>query len=83
MEELTDILGKKIAALCEHIKQLKGDNTKLAEDNAQLQIRIRDLEKSLEADHEYAVHEKNLTKVAIDELIESIDLLIGKECQEQ
>lgn len=82
MEELTHILGKKIVALGEHIKQLKADNTVLAEENAQLHVRIQELERALDVDVERVAtinRERASIKAAIDELVENIDTLMVSE----
>jgi FtsZ-binding cell division protein ZapB len=79
-----NVLGKKINSLVEFIAKLKVENTKLAEDNAQLKVKLKELEKSIDADNKRAEKldkERVNAKVAIDDLIESIDSLIGKEHQ--
>ena len=82
MEGLTNVLGKKIAALGEHIKQLKADNSVLAEQNAQLRIRVQELEKALEVDVERSAtidRERASVQAIIDELVENIDTLMVSE----
>jgi regulator of replication initiation timing len=82
MDGLTEVLGKKIATLCECVRQLKTDNSALAEENAQLRMRVKELERALEKDvkrTEQFDQERTYVKSAIDELVQSIDALIDKE----
>ncbi len=78
MEALNE-LEKRIASLIDLTKELKTENAKLAEENAQLLARIEMLEgceTSTSKCLEELNQEKVLTKTAVNELIKSIDSLI-------
>jgi hypothetical protein len=83
METLT-VLEKKIASLIDIIKELKAENARLAEENAQLAAKVMTTEKTLLTDAqrvEELDQEKALTKMVVDDLIKSIDSLIEGEKQ--
>ena len=76
------ILEAKLVSLVELVKDLKTENAKLAEENAQLLARLTMLEASLQDDSqriEELKSEKDLTKLVIDDLIKSIDSLVGNQ----
>lgn len=76
--EVLNVLEKKIASLIELIKELRLENSTLAENNVQLKDQIEKLQASLlERPEELA-----LTRAAVDDLIKNIDFLIEHE-QEQ
>lgn len=77
--EILAVLEEKIASLIELVKELKAENAKLAEDNAQLLAKIEMLESSLTNDVrrlEELNIEKALTKDAVNSLIISINELV-------
>ena len=66
-------------------EELKTENAKFAEDNAQLSAQIRAIESSLEQENETVSllnEEKLLAKVVVDDLLKSIDALIERENQQ-
>lgn len=82
--EVLNVLEKKIAGLIELIKELKAENAKLAEQNAQLKQQLEVLENSVLSRHqnlEELGQERALTKLMVDDLIKNIDLLIEQEPQ--
>lgn len=85
MMEALNILEKKIASLIELIKELKTENAKLAEETAQLLAQLKGIEGTATSDAKQVDElnqEKTFTKLAVDELISSIDLLIESENQQ-
>lgn len=73
------VLEKKIASLVELIKELKTENAKLAEENAQLAAKLAMMEDSMLTDTkriDKLSHEKDVTQQAVDDLIKNIDSLI-------
>lgn len=77
--EILAVLEEKIASLIELVKELKAENAKLTEDNAQLLAKIEMLESSLTNDVrrlEELNIEKALTKDAVNSLIISINELV-------
>lgn len=77
--EILAVLEEKIASLIELVKELKAENAKLAEENAQLLAKIEMLETSLTNDVrrlEELNIEKALTKDAVSSLISSINELV-------
>lgn len=80
--ETLSILEKKVVSLIDTIKQLKAENDRLVEENAQLAERVIMLEGAVHADAkrtEELDQEKALTKMVVDDLIKSIDSLIESE----
>ena len=76
------VLEEKLVSLVELVKDLKTENAKLAEENAQLAAKLAMLEASLQDDSQRIdelKHEKELTKLVIDDLIKSIDSLVGNQ----
>lgn len=82
--ETLSVLEKKVVSLIEIIKQLKAENTRLAEENSQLVDKITMMQ-TVAADDakrtEENDQEKALTKMVVDDLIKSIDSLIEGEKQ--
>ncbi|MFZ5954487.1 MAG: hypothetical protein ACOYT8_05315 [Candidatus Dependentiae bacterium] len=77
--EILAVLEEKIASLIELVKELKAENAKLAEENAQLLAKMEMLESSLTNDVrrlEELNIEKALTKDAVSSLISSINELV-------
>lgn len=76
------MLEEKIASLVDLVKELKAENARLTEENAQWQVKIKSLEKSVNTDAqrlEELNQEKALTKIVVDDLIKSIDSLVRPE----
>jgi hypothetical protein len=73
------LLEEKLSCLVELVKELKTENSKLAEENAQLAAKLLMLEKA-SRDESVRVKELNKeqesTKLAVDDLIKNIDSLI-------
>jgi methyl-accepting chemotaxis protein len=66
-------------------EELRTENAKFAEDNAQLSAQIKAIESSLEQENETVSllnEEKSLAKVVVDDLLRSIDALIERENQQ-
>ena len=80
--DLLKILEEKLATLVELVKDLKTENAELAQDNAQLKMKLSMLEKSLQGDEQCIQElkqEKELTKLCVDDLIKSIDALVENQ----
>jgi regulator of replication initiation timing len=76
------VLEEKLVVLAELVKEIKTENAKLAEENAQLAARLLMLQNSLQEDSrriDELRHEKELTKVVVDDLIKSIDSLVENQ----
>lgn len=72
-------LEKKISLLIEMVRNEKSINARLIEENQGLASRLESLENSLLKDTrtmEEFNQERQLTKMAVDELIQSIDRLV-------
>lgn len=83
--EVLNILEKKIAGLIELIKDLKVEKALLAEENLELREKLEKIESSLllrEQNAEERSQEIVLTKMVVDDLIKSIDLLVEQEPQQ-
>lgn len=61
------------------VKQLKEENKKLLKKNADLEKKHEKLELSLLDKKQSIDQEKALTKAVVDDLIKSIDSLVGEE----
>lgn len=81
MEALT-ILEKKITDLITLIKQLKAENAKLAQKNVRLTNELKTLKKTV-SDGTQSIEKLNqeytVAKVAMGDLIKSIDLLVEND----
>jgi chromosome segregation ATPase len=76
------LLEEKIVCLAELIKELKTENAKLAEENAQLAAKLLMLENLLQDDTQRLdalKQEKELTRLVVDDLIKSIDSLVENQ----
>ena len=76
------VLEDKLVGLLELVKDLKTENAKLAEENAQLAAKLVMLESSLRDDSQRMdefEREKERAKLVIDDLIKSIDSLVGSQ----
>jgi hypothetical protein len=83
--EVLNVLEKKIAGLIELIKELKLEKALLAEENVELKEKLEKIESSLllrEQNAEERSQEIVLTKMVVDDLIKSIDLLVEQEPQQ-
>jgi len=83
--EVLNVLEKKIAGLIELIKELKAEKAVLVEESVELRDRLEKLESSLllrEQNVEEHSQEMVLTKMVVDDLIKSIDLLVEQELQQ-
>lgn len=70
------VLENKVSDLLELVQKLKEENSKLMLDNEKLSSTIEDFEASMLQTKQELNQEKELTKVAIDGLIKSIDSLV-------
>ena len=70
------VLEKKVSDLLDLVKKLKEENAKLREEKKQLDSKVLDFEVSMLKKREELDQEKELTKVAVDGLIKSIDSLV-------
>lgn len=80
--DVLKILEEKLATLIELVKELKTENAELAQDNAQLKMKLSMLEKSLQGDEQCLQElkqEKELTKLCVDDLIKSIEALVENQ----
>jgi hypothetical protein len=80
--EVLNVLEKKIASLIEMIKELKAEKALLIEENLELKQRLESFESSLlsrEKNVEERTQEIVLTKMVVDDLIKSIDLLVEEQ----
>lgn len=78
------LLEEKVVALVTTIKSLKLENADLVERNKSLQDQLKALEGSLVSetkDLEELSQEKIMTKMAVDDLLKSIDELINQKEQ--
>ena len=72
-------LEEKLICLAELVKELKTENAKLAEENAQLSAQLVMLQNALKDDTrriDELKQEKELTRIVVDDLIKSIDSLV-------
>ena len=69
------VLEEKLVVLAELVKELKTENAKLAEENAQLAAKLLMLQNSLQENKQ----EKELTRLVVDDLIKSIDSLVENQ----
>ena len=75
-------LEEKLICLAELVKELKTENAKLAEENAQLTAQLVMLQNALKDDTrrlDELKQEKELTRVVVDDLIKSIDSLVENQ----
>lgn len=80
--EVLNVLEKKIANLIELIKSLRAERELLVAQNVQLKEQLDTLENSLLTRNKHVEersHEIELTKIVVDDLIKSIDLLVEQE----
>lgn len=82
--ETLNILEKKVISLIDTIRQLKAENARLVEENAQLMMSLTMTQGIVHSDAkrvEELDQEKALTRLVVDDLIKSIDSLIEGEKQ--
>lgn len=74
------VLEEKVIRLVEAVQHFKAENVRLSEENARLKQSLDTLERSLiveSKDLEKLSEEKAMAKVAVEDLIKSIDFLIS------
>jgi len=72
-------------SLKQELEELKFENAKFAEDNAQLAAQLKSIEDSLQKENTEShvlQQERSLAKIVVDDLIKSIDALIEQESQQ-
>jgi predicted nuclease with TOPRIM domain len=77
-------LQSKYDSLKTEIVELKAENAKLAEGNAQLTFQLNTIESSIlkETGHVLELtEERSITRLVLDDLIKSIDLIVENENQ--
>ena len=82
--ETLSLLEKKVISLIDTIRQLKAENARLVEENAQLATALTMTQGVVHNDAkrvEELDQEKALTRLVVDDLIKSIDSLIEGEKQ--
>ncbi len=72
-------LEQRVAQLISLIKKLKAENEELVQQNIRLQKKTEELELTVLNGKEQATQEHAFTKEVVDELIKSIDSLVGNE----
>lgn len=75
-------LEEKLICLAELVKELKTENAKLAEENAQLSAQLSMLQNAFKDDSkriDELKQEKELTRLVVDDLIKSIDSLVENQ----
>lgn len=80
--EVLNVLEKKVTSLIELIKSLKADKIALEEENCLLRSKLENLENTMlvqEKREKDWNQEIELTKMAVDDLIKSIDILVEQE----
>lgn len=78
-------LAQARESLKQTLEDLRFENAKFAEENAQLAAQLRVIEDSLQRENtesDALQQEKNLAKLVVDDLIKSIDALIERESQQ-
>jgi regulator of replication initiation timing len=74
MDALT-VLEDKVRGLVSHVGTLKTENNRLTEENLQLREQLDALETLILKDKSETSQDRELTKMVVDGLIESIDAL--------
>jgi regulator of replication initiation timing len=75
--KVLQVLEEKITVLVEMVRELKRENAKLVEENAQLLAKVDSLKGSVLEDSK----RKEETVLAVDDLIKSIDCLVKENQQ--
>lgn len=76
------LLEERLGILAELVKELKTENAKLAEENAQLAAKLLMMQNSLQDDSrrlDAMKQKEEMTRVAVDDLIKSIDSLVENQ----
>lgn len=84
MKDQHSTLQSKYDSLKTEIVELKAENAKLAEGNAQLTFQLNTIESSIlkETGHVLELtEERSMTRLVLDDLIKSIDLIVENENQ--
>lgn len=84
MKDQHSALQSKYDSLKTEIVELKAENAKLAEGNAQLTFQLNTIESSIlkETGHVLELtEERSITRLVLDDLIKSIDLIVENENQ--
>ncbi|HLC06764.1 MAG TPA: hypothetical protein VJJ26_01120 [Candidatus Babeliales bacterium] len=84
MKQKHDALQSKYDSLKSEIAELKVENEKFAEGNAQLTFQLNTIEKSIlkETGHvQELTEERSMTRLVLDDLIKSIDSIVENENQ--
>jgi len=79
--EMLGILEKKIESLITLVKELRGQNERLAVDNNAFREKVTHLEGSLMKESEKLREENQMARKTVDDLIADIDSLIEAESQ--
>lgn len=80
--EILKKLEEKIANLVDLVKDIKTENAKLAEENAQLTAKLELLEHNIDSDVkriDKLKEEKESTKLIVNDLIKNIELLVENQ----
>lgn len=83
--EALQVLEQKIAVLVDNVRQIRADNSRLAQENAELTTKIAAMEFSYASDDQQRfqlAQEKELTRSVVDGLIERINALSESERQQ-
>ena len=83
--EALQVLEQKIAVLVDNVHRMRADNSRLAEENAELTRKIAAMEFSYASDvqqRSQLAQEKELTLSVVDGLIERINALSESERQQ-
>lgn len=78
-------LAHENKSLKQTLEDLRFENARFAEENAQLAAQLKVIEDSLQRENTESnvlQQEKNLAKLVVDDLIKSIDALIERESQQ-
>jgi regulator of replication initiation timing len=84
--EALHVLEQKIGQLVALIREIKAENSELQTCNKALEVKNQELQKTIDtmeisllSNKESVLEEAELTKHAVDELIKSIDSLVGEQ----
>lgn len=83
--EALQVLEQKIAVLVDNVRRIRADNSRLAQENAELTTKIAAMEFSYASDDQRRLQlaqEKELTLSVVDGLIERINALSESERQQ-
>lgn len=76
LEEKFACLALLVKEQADLVNELKAENARFAEENAQLAAELTMLKNSLQN----TLKEKELTRLVVDDLIKSIDTLVENQC---